>query len=217
MWISGKHFVQLCLTIISIISAYLVSLLPINGTFLFLLIILLALSIITWFFNIIVTSVQRYDFKYRIEGMWVQSHFHNNTSNQTYCLVEIEVNEITGVSLKGMVYDESGKFIAQWEGKDVGVNNNERILIYIYDGTYPTCQIEGNGYGKIQFFRSTKKIITDGKGFFQDSISKHMPVNYMIERIDAELCNKLIEKKSPKGPKDCRKFIQEYHEYIKNI
>lgn len=210
-----KNLAHLLLMLISVCSAYEVSIISDkNNLDLYLVIILLvSLSIITWALNVLIESNKRNSFEYKISGSWIQRHQRASSPNVTYCIMEIVICDNGEIHLKGNVYNYDGSFIADWEAMHAGVNINKKCVIYVYDGKYQDDILAGNGYGKVSFTYTNSEILT-GEGYFQDSRSLHNPIHYTVDKID-NICE-LIECNLPQNNRQKEDFIKKYHNYMLN-
>jgi len=208
------NYEQFLLTLISISSAYFISILANQyqlNTWIITFLLLIALAVIIAGITNVISNIKKHEFENSIKGFWIQKHIIEAAKKQTYCLTEIGFNENMGLYLNGTVYDENCNILANWHDKYVGCDLNKKIIVYIYDGEYVNGVLNGNGYGKMEFNNLKSGITRIGKGFFQDSKSEFNPISFEIERIDNGKCEKLMGFDVPSDILQKKEFIKKYH------
>lgn len=216
---TNKNFPQLIITMFSIAVAYFLSKLSdstdLNGWIIF--VVILALSIVVWVINIYFYEIESSQLERKVEGYWIQNHNSDKKDVETYCIMEIKCSENKRLSISGTVYDYCGEIIATFESKYVGVNQEQNRIVYIYDGKYIKGVLPGNGYGQVSFDNRKSGLFSSGNGYFQDEKSENQPINYEIDRIDADMCKQFIKKISIEKSSDKRLLVRSFHKNKQEI
>jgi len=225
-----ENLIRLFIIILGSFSAYYLSVLA-NKDQLdlkFIILIVLAISIIVWFLTNFLNDrilklsklkiESEYAFEKNIEGFWIEKYQHPETNKWGFGIILISYDdESRNLYLKGKVFDEDDIAFANWTSKSVYSDRNKKSILYIYDGEFKNERLSGNGYGKLDFNRQKGKTYKSGTGCFEDAFTKFKPFNFDIDKLDEDLCKTLTLSKIPETSIEKSNLIKKYSEYIKKL
>jgi hypothetical protein len=160
--------------------------------------------------------VAHYEFERKIEGSWIERYHFDKETIMTYGLIDIRYDKSSKTThLKGSVYDSAGTLLANWASKSVYSDRIKKSIIYIYDGeSTDSRRLAGNGYAKIDFYTNKLDQLVSASGCFEDNSTDFKPINFELDRLDKDLCNKAIGKDGPEFSYEKAKIIVAYHSHI---